>query len=154
MSLQDLYQELIIDHGTKPRNCLALSKANGIAQGFNPLCGDRVKVFLRIEHQAIQEASFTGSGCAICMASASLMTQTLPGQSTEQALDLCHLFRSLLTDPMSSDDASIGKLKALLGVRDFPSRIKCATLAWHTLEAAIAQKEDADVVSTESPHPL
>ena len=150
MDLQDLYQELIIDHGTKPRNCVVLSNANGTAQGFNPLCGDRVKVFLRIEEHQIQEASFTGSGCAICMASASLMTETLPGQSTEKVLALCHRFRSLLTEPVPSSDAPIGKLKALLGVRDFPSRVKCATLAWHTLEAAIAQKADIDSVSTET----
>ncbi len=157
MDLQDLYQELIIDHGTKPRNCVVLENANGTAQGFNPLCGDQVRVFLRIEDQGIQEASFTGKGCAICMASASLMTETLTGQSTEKVLALCHRFRSLIagvtpTAPTHDPtvDTSLGKLSALLGVRAFPSRVKCATLPWHTLEAAIAQKVGVDSVSTET----
>jgi nitrogen fixation protein NifU and related proteins len=135
---------------------VALSSANGTAQGFNPLCGDQVRVFLRIEDHGIQEASFTGTGCAICMASASLMTETLAGQSTEKALALCHRFRSAIAGSIPSDPtnnptlhASLGKLSALLGVRAFPSRVKCATLPWHTLEAAIAQKATIESVSTE-----
>lgn len=156
MDLHDLYQDLIIDHGTKPRHCAVLANANGSAQGFNPLCGDQVRVFLRIHDQCIQEASFTGTGCAICIASASLMTDTLAGQSTEAVLHLCRLFRATITTPLqethtpTSDpltDKALGKLQALLGVRSFPSRVKCATLPWHTLEAAIA--ETSDTVSTE-----
>jgi len=134
--IQDLYQELIIDHGTHPRNFCVLENANGKAEGFNPLCGDKVQLYLKIENQKIEKASFTGAGCAISMASASLMTEALIGKTTQEALVLSALFKSLLTID-SAESAELGKLLALAGVKSFPARVKCATLAWHTLQAAI-----------------
>lgn len=151
MELPELYQDLIIDHGTQPRNCCPLPNANHEAEGLNPLCGDQVRVFLRIHHEQIQEATFTGHGCAICMASASLMTEAVAGQTIAKICELCVFFKnSLCTGPTSGSApalADLGKLKALLGVKTFPSRVKCATLAWHTLEAAMQQKSRP--VSTE-----
>jgi nitrogen fixation NifU-like protein len=143
MNIQELYQELIIDHGTQPRNCCLLANANGMAEGFNPLCGDKITVYLKIEHQQIVEASFTGKGCAISIASASLMTEALIGKTIAEVLILSSTFKELLTldDPISiSTDVNIGKLAALTGVKAFPARVKCATLAWHTLQAAISQE--------------
>jgi nitrogen fixation NifU-like protein len=158
MELQDLYQDLIIDHGTQPRNCCPLLNANHEAQGFNPLCGDQVHVFLRIQDNQILDATFTGSGCAICMASASLMTEALAGKTISTVCELCVFFKDSLclqsgncapcvAGGCSQLKPDLGKLKALLGVKAFPSRVKCATLPWHTLEAAIQQK--STLVSTE-----
>jgi nitrogen fixation NifU-like protein len=146
MELQELYQDLIIDHGTQPRNCCALPTANHGAEGFNPLCGDQVHVFLHIENEQIQKASFTGSGCAICMASASLMTEAVIGKTLLKTGELCLCFKNALLGEAVVLD--LGKLKALLGVKSFPSRVKCATLPWHTLEAAIQQQSTP--VSTET----
>lgn len=137
MSIQDLYQDLIVDHGTQPRNCCSLSHANGQAEGFNPLCGDKVQVYLNIQDNTIQEASFTGTGCAICMASASLMTETLIGKTKEVTLNLSHTFKNLLTSDTPHLTENLGKLAAFSGVKAFPARVKCATLPWHALEAAI-----------------
>lgn len=148
MELQELYQELIIDHGTKPRNCCALSHSNGEAQGYNPLCGDNIHLYLLIQDQIIEEATFTGSGCAISMASASLMTEYLHGKSTSEALILANVFKEELIKDAPNKNVNLGKLAALLGVKAYPSRVKCATLAWHTLEAAI--QNEANVVSTEN----
>ena len=136
MELQDLYQELIIDHGTCPRNQGDLPNANHQAEGINPVCGDQIQVLLDIQDQQIQAARFQGSGCAICMASASLMTEHLVGHSNQEALQWCTQFREALTT-CSAMPLCLPKLEAFLGVRAFPSRIKCATLAWHTLETAI-----------------
>ena len=148
MKIQDLYQELIIDHGTAPRNCCALPTANHQAEGFNPLCGDKIKVYLEIKDGIIVSASFTGNGCAISTASASLMTESLTGKSLEEVLKLSNAFQSSLTQEKPMIEIPLGKLEALMGVRTFPARVKCATLAWHTLEAAI--KQDARIVCTES----
>jgi len=153
--LRDLYQELIIDHGTQPRNCVCLQDANGEAEGFNPLCGDKVHLYLSIKNEIIEKATFTGSGCAISIASASLMTESLPGKSTLQALTLSHSFKILLTNDKNSEENSedfalLGKLKAFAGVKTFPARVKCATLAWHTLQAAI--QNEVKTVSTEIIH--
>ena len=158
MELQDLYQDLIIDHGTQPRNCAPLLNANHEAEGFNPLCGDQVRVFLRIHNDQILDATFTGSGCAICMASASLMTEALAGQTISTVCELCVFFKNslclqsgscaLAPGGCSKLKPDLGKLKALLGVKAFPSRVKCATLPWHTLEAAMQQKTTP--VSTET----
>ena len=147
MDIQDLYQELIIDHGTHPRNCGQLANANGHAEGFNPLCGDKVHIYLKIENQAIEKASFIGSGCAISMASASLMTEALIGMTTKEVLALSQSFKNLLTID-TKDPIVLGKLNAFSGVKAFPARVKCATLPWHTLEAAI--QNEVKIVTTES----
>lgn len=141
MHLEDLYQELIIDHGTQPRNCCKLNNANGTAEGFNPLCGDKVQIYLNIEKGVIQNATFTGSGCAISTASASLMTEALIGKTTKEVINLSSCFKNLLTSEFEGEDHAVvlGKLAAFSGVKAFPARVKCATLAWHTLQAAIEQ---------------
>jgi nitrogen fixation NifU-like protein len=136
MDLENLYQELIIDHGTEPRNAHIMAHANHEAEGFNPLCGDKIHIYLDIADDKIKDVSFISSGCAISTASASIMSETLKGISIADAMQLFVQFQHLLT----SDDkapASLGKLAALAGVREFPSRVKCATLAWHTLRDAI-----------------
>lgn len=148
MDLQTLYQELIIDHGTQPRNCCALPNANRVAEGFNPLCGDKVNVYLLIEDDKITNASFTGKGCAISTASASLMTETLIGKTLKEAQGLFAAFKaSLILDeiPDEISHISLGKLAALNGVKAFPARVKCATLAWHTLQAAIENKASLEL---------
>ena len=150
MDINDLYQELIIDHGTHPRNCCALPNANGCAEGFNPLCGDKVKIYLDIKNQVIEKASFTGNGCAISTASASLMTEVLMGKSTNDAIQLSKTFQCSLTGELCDTTCApcLGKLEALAGVKAFPARVKCATLAWHALEAAIRQ--ESAMVTTEA----
>ena len=153
MDMKDLYQELIIDHGTHPRNCRELADANGTAEGFNPLCGDKVRVYLKIENQKIERVSFTCTGCAISTASASLMTEALIGKSIEESLALSHAFHTALindSNPSDLKDAnsfSFGKLTALMGVKAFPARVKCATLSWHTLQAALLN--NSNPVTTE-----
>jgi nitrogen fixation NifU-like protein len=134
--LRDLYQEVIVDHGRQPRNFGHLAGANRSAEGFNPLCGDRLTLYLRVEDGIIRAARFDGAGCAISTASASLMTELLRGKSEAEAAALFAAFHTLVTDGRA--DAGLGKLAVLAGVREFPSRIKCATLAWHTLHAALA----------------
>lgn len=138
MELENLYQELIIDHGTEPRNHYVLPNATCNAEGYNPLCGDKIHIYLYVVKNVIEDISFIGKGCAISTASASIMTETLKGKTLEQAAELFKQFQHLLT---SEDEApaSIGKLVALVGVKKFPSRIKCATLAWHTLQQALAK---------------
>jgi nitrogen fixation NifU-like protein len=144
--LRDLYQEVILDHNRHPRNFRALPGANRAAVGHNPLCGDRLQVFLHIVDDRIQGISFEGSGCAISTASASLMTEALKGKTVAEAHTLFESFHELLT--LGSDDPGrLGKLAVLAGVREFPIRVKCATLAWHTLEAALEQRDHP--VSTE-----
>jgi nitrogen fixation protein NifU and related proteins len=142
--LDDLYQEVILDHNRKPRNFHALD-AGRKAEGFNPLCGDRLTVYLRVDDGVITDVGFQGSGCAISKASASLMTESIKGKSVDDATRMLERFQKMVT---SSDPVDgLGKLKALAGVRQFPVRVKCATLAWHTLRAAL-EAPDA-VVSTE-----
>ena len=140
MNLENLYQELIIDHGTDPRNHHVLDNANHQAEGYNPLCGDKIHVYLQIEDNFIKDVSFVGQGCAISTASASIMSEVLKGKTVTQAHDLFGQFQHLVTSDMPAPD-SLGKLAALSGVRKFPSRVKCATLAWHTLEQALNSKE-------------
>lgn len=144
--LRDLYQELIIDHGRKPRNFGELSEANFIQEGYNPLCGDRLTVFLQEENGLIKNVQFTGIGCAISMASASLMTESLKGKSVNEAQQLFEKFHRLVTGTETHSE-DLGKLMALAGVAEFPARVKCATLCWHTIAAAI--KGSREVVSTE-----
>lgn len=149
MDIRELYQELIMDHGTKPRNFSALENASHFAEGDNPLCGDNIQLFLQIEHEQIISASFQGSGCAISTASASLMTEALKGKTREEASLLFEALQALMTQNnlATVSLAELGKLAALSGVHAFPARVKCATLPWHTLISAL--KGEKDNVSTE-----
>ena len=149
LDLRELYQQVILDHNKSPRNFRELADANRSAEGYNPLCGDKVSVYLKLEDGRIEDITFQGSGCAISKASASLMTSLLKGQSVEEAEALFGKFHDLVTgDTDAAPDLDIvGKLAVFSGVREFPTRIKCATLAWHTLKAAI--HEDGDSVTTE-----
>jgi nitrogen fixation NifU-like protein len=134
--VDDLYQETILDHSKRPRNHHEMADANRCADGYNPLCGDRLKLYLKVENDVVKEASFEGAGCAISTASASLMTESLKGKTREEALRLIDKFHTLLTtDTPASKD--LGKLVVFCGVRDYPARVKCATLAWHTLKSAL-----------------
>jgi len=136
--LGDLYQEVILDHNRQPRNFGELPGANRRAEGFNPLCGDRVTVSLSLEGDVLKEIRFQGSGCAISKASASMMTESMKGRTRAQAETLFQEFHRLLTEDSSrGDGTALGKLVVFSGVREFPIRVKCATLAWHTLRAAL-----------------
>jgi nitrogen fixation NifU-like protein len=145
--VEDLYQEIILDHSKRPRNCHPMEDANRKAEGYNPLCGDRLKLYIKIENDTVIDASFVGSGCAISTASASLMTESLKGKSRQEAIKLLDRFHELLTTdtPVSQD---LGKLVVFCGVRDYPARVKCATLAWHTLKSAL--NGTAEPVTTET----
>lgn len=142
IELKELYQELIIDHGTQPRNHGQLTDANYTAEGFNPLCGDKIKLYLFIQENIVLKAAFEGAGCAISTASASIMTEMLIGKTITEALDLFNKFKELITSDNGNHDAKLGKLLALAGVKNFPSRVKCATLSWHTLDAALHNKQE------------
>jgi nitrogen fixation NifU-like protein len=144
--LRELYQEMILDHGKRPRNFREQESAR-CADGHNPLCGDRVKVFVKIEDGRIEDVSFQGNGCAISTASASMMTEALRGITVEEADALFQRFHSLLAS--HGEETALGKLAVFKGVREFPMRVKCATLAWHTLRAAIDQANEDEAVSTE-----
>ncbi len=147
--LRDLYQEVILDHHKKPRNFRKLEHANRQAEGFNPLCGDRVSVYVQIEDGIIRDIAFIGTGCAISTASASMMTDSLKGKTEAEAQALFERFHHLVTDPGESrpDPATMGKLAVFSGVREYPVRVKCATLAWHTMRAALEGREET--VATE-----
>lgn len=145
--VDDLYQEIILDHSKRPRNFHEMPDADRLANGYNPLCGDKLKLFLKMDGDIVKEASFTGAGCAISTASASLMTESLKGKTRTEALTLLDKFHTLLTtDAKAASD--LGKLKVFCGVRDYPARVKCATLAWHTLKSALENKAE-DTVTTE-----
>jgi nitrogen fixation protein NifU and related proteins len=143
--LRDLYQQVILDHNRKPRNFRTLANPSRAAEGYNPLCGDRLTVELTLEGEVIRDIGFQGSGCAISKASASMMTADLKGKTMTEAEEAFERFRAMLTE--NGPDAELGKLGVFAGVREFPSRIKCATLAWHTVHAALAGK--AEPVTTE-----
>lgn len=147
--LRDLYQEVILEHSKAPRNYRELKTADHKAEGFNPLCGDRFTVYLQMDGDSIRDIAFQGSGCAISKASASMMTQSLKGKTREQAEELFQRFHSVCTGqrPANGDAVELGKLAVFSGVSEFPARVKCATLAWHTLQAALEEKQEA--VSTE-----
>src|SRR5262245_7154925 len=134
--VDDLYQEIIIDHSKRPRNHHVMEDATRKADGYNPLCGDKLKLFLKMDGETVRDVSFVGSGCAISTASASLMTESLKGKSREDALQLLEKFHQMLTtDKPAGKD--LGKLVVFGGVREYPARVKCATLAWHTLRSAL-----------------
>jgi nitrogen fixation NifU-like protein len=148
--LRDLYQEVILDHSKRPRNFGDLDGANRRAEGYNPLCGDRETVYLRLEGDVLKEVGFRGAGCAISTASASMMTESLKGKTREEAEALFERFHDLITGSDGRTDTSrpdLGKLKVFSGVREFPVRVKCATLPWHTMKAALAGEDRT--VSTE-----
>jgi len=138
--LRELYQETILDHYRQPRNFGRLSTANRKAVGYNPLCGDKLALYLQVEDGVILDASFEGDGCAISTASASLMTEKLKGKREEEVLSLLDKVHDMMTGTASAD--GLGKLAVLAGVREFPQRVKCATLAWHTMKAALENAEE------------
>ena len=146
--LSELYQQVILDHNKKPRNFRKLENANHSAEGYNPLCGDQLTIYLDLENDLVKDVGFEGSGCAISKAAASMMTQAVKGKSKEQAENLFNEFHSMVTGELNEETEanSLGNLKIFAGVREFPVRVKCATLPWHTLHAAL-NKEDQ--VSTE-----
>lgn len=145
--LRDLYQEVILEHSKAPRNYRELASSQR-AEGFNPLCGDHFTVFLRLENDVVSDVSFQGSGCAISKASASMMTQAVKGKSKAEAEKLFDTFHKLVTQgDANGDRAGLGKLAVFSGISEFPVRVKCATLAWHTLKAALEGKQGS--VSTE-----
>ncbi len=147
--LRELYQELILDHTKRPRNFGRLETANCQADGYNPLCGDKVTVFLNVENDVVNDIRFQGSGCAISTASASLMTESLKGKTVADAKTLFARFHELLTGKSDQlpDIEALGKLAVFSGVKEFPIRVKCATLAWHTMNAALSHQQQP--VSTE-----
>jgi nitrogen fixation NifU-like protein len=149
--LTDLYQDVILDHNKRPRNFGRLAAPNRAASGDNPLCGDRLDLEVEVRDGKVEDIAFTGAGCAISTASASLMTEAVAGKSAGEALALQNRFHKLVTEREDEADPSgLGKLEALAGVRDYPVRIKCATLAWHALKAALESKEnESRRVSTE-----
>ncbi|WP_338663109.1 SUF system NifU family Fe-S cluster assembly protein [Pararoseomonas sp. SCSIO 73927] len=146
--LRDLYQEVILDHGRKPRNFRRLETPDLSARGDNPMCGDRIELFLGMEDDRIADAAFQGRGCAISTASASLMTETVRGKTTAEARDLAAHFREMAMTGTCPDcgtalEEEMDRLQALSGVHEFPSRVKCATLAWHTLNTALDGGKEA-----------
>lgn len=145
--LNELYQEIIIDHSRSPRNKGNLACCTHQAEGFNPLCGDRITLYLQINDNKITAVKFEGEGCAISTATASLMSEALVGKTPQEAEALFNSFRSLVTENNLQDLPDIGKLNVLAGVKEFPMRVKCATLAWHTLLAAL--KQQTNQVTTE-----
>jgi nitrogen fixation NifU-like protein len=147
--LRELYQEVILDHTRKPRNFGVLEGASGEAQGFNPLCGDSVTVYLTTDGGIVRDVRFQGQGCAISTASASLMTEAIKGKPVEEVQELFERFHSVVTGPPGEpvDLEAIGKLAVLAGVREFPMRVKCASLAWHTMKSALSGTHDT--VTTE-----
>jgi nitrogen fixation NifU-like protein len=142
--LDDLYQEIILDHGKNPRNFHELPEANRSAAGHNPLCGDKLKVFVKMKDGVVEDVAFVGAGCAISTASASLMTSVVKGKTLEEVQKLFRGFREMVTaDPTKGEESAIDeKLAALRGVCEFPTRVKCATLCWHTLAAALEDRQD------------
>jgi nitrogen fixation NifU-like protein len=147
--LSDLYQEVILDHNRRPRNFRSIDDATRQQEGFNPLCGDRLMLYVKLEGGVISDVAFQGSGCAISKASASLMTDALKGKTSDEARALFERFHAMVTSPPDAPTPELGKLAVLAGVREYPTRVKCASLAWHTLKAAVADGRDDQPVSTE-----
>ena len=147
-NLNELYQEILLEHNNKPRNFRKLADANRQADGYNPLCGDRITLYLKVEEDVIIDVAFQGVGCAISRASASMLTQSVKGQTLDKAEEIFDGFHTMITEPEAEVDYdALGDLEMLSGVSAFPTRIKCAILAWHTLHAALEGQGDA--VTTE-----
>lgn len=144
--LRDLYQQVIMDHNKKPRNFRDMSDANHLAHGNNPLCGDVLVVYLKLSDDVIEDVSFQGSGCAISVASASLMTEALKGKTMAEAEKLYDQVHKQMTGE-DVDSSALGKLEVLSGVKEFPARVKCATLSWHTVHAAMESEHDSSVTT-------
>ena len=146
--LNDLYQEVILEHNKNPRNFREIENADKFAEGFNPLCGDQLNLYLMMENDTVKDVAFKGSGCAISKASASMMTQVVKGKTREEAEILFDEFHRMVTGRLDveTDENRLGKLKIFAGVLEFPARVKCASLSWHTLHAALNNEE---IVSTE-----
>jgi nitrogen fixation NifU-like protein len=146
--LSELYQQVILDHNKRPRNFCKLEEANRTAEGYNPLCGDQLTVYLQLEDETVRDISFEGSGCAISKAAASMMTQSIKGKTRQEAEKLFDEFHRMVTGQLDEETApnNLGRLTIFSGVRDFPARVKCASLSWHTMHAAL---NNAGVVSTE-----
>lgn len=142
MNMRDLYQDLIVDHNRSPRNFRRMDNATRSLQGFNPLCGDKLTLYVLLDRNVITDVSFEGSGCAISVASASLMTEKLKGHTIQQAETLFGKMHDLLTGTSEADAEQLGKLAALGGVKAYPMRVKCATLSWHTLHAVLANEHE------------
>lgn len=146
--LDELYQEVILDHNRRPRNFRAIADASKQQEGYNPLCGDRLTLYVVVRDGVVADVAFQGSGCAISKASASLMTEALKGRPVAEARELFERFHRMVTSAPGSPVDDLGKLSVLAGVRDYPTRVKCASLAWHTLKAAVAD-DPAGPVTTE-----
>lgn len=146
--LGDLYQEVILDHNRRPRNFRAIDDASRRQEGYNPLCGDRLTVYVSLDGDRIRDVAFEGQGCAISKASASLMTEALKGKTVAEARELFEKFHDMVTSSSDQAPPDLGKLSVLGGVRDYPTRIKCASLAWHTMKAAVSDTV-SEPVSTE-----
>jgi nitrogen fixation NifU-like protein len=153
--LRDLYQEVILDHSKRPRNFHAIAGADGKAEGYNPLCGDRETVYVKLDGDRVADVAFQGAGCAISTASASMMTESVKGKTRAEAEALFERFHRLITgrngESAAGGGPELGKLEVFSGVREYPVRVKCATLPWHTLKAALTS--DGTVISTESEGP-
>lgn len=147
MELEGLYQDVILDHSKRPRNFRPMPDANRTAQGFNPLCGDKVTLYLKVENDRVADASFQGTGCAISTASASLLTETVKGKTVADAERLFRAFHDVVTGKPAPENVDIGKLEVFSGVSEYPLRVKCATLVWHTYKSAVTGA--AEPVTTE-----
>ena len=146
--LSDLYQEILLEHNSKPRNFRKVDEPSRTAEGFNPLCGDQITLYLKLADGVIEDVGFQGTGCAISRASASMMTQSIKGKSLAEADEIFEAFHQMITDPDAGIDyEALGDLETLAGVNEYPTRIKCAILAWHTMRSALA--DDDAPVSTE-----
>ena len=141
--LNDLYQEVILDHNKRPRNFRRIEPASHYADGYNPLCGDKLSLTLQVDGDKVSDVAFEGSGCAISKASASLMTDIVKGKPVDEVRALFERFHRMITTPPDQPIETLGKLDVLAGVREFPVRVKCASLAWHTLKAALDRKASA-----------
>lgn len=149
--IRDLYQEVVFDHNRNPRNFRVMEEPTRTIEGFNPLCGDRITLYLKLKDGAIEDVSFQGAGCAISTASASLMTEIVKGLKEEEAEKLFEIFHRITTgkeDPKENLE-TLGKLAVLAGVRSYPARVKCATLPWHSLQAALNEEGITETISTE-----
>ena len=146
--LSDLYQEILLEHNSKPRNFRRVEDPSATAEGYNPLCGDQITVYLKVVDDTVEDVAFQGVGCAISRASASMMTQSIKGKSLDEASGIFDAFHSMITHPGDEPDyEALGDLETLAGVNEYPTRIKCAILAWHTMRSALSG--DADAVTTE-----